>query len=76
MPLVAVEVADSGEDLAHDQRRKAKGGLVEEQEARPRHEGPCDGQHLLLAARKRAAALALALLENGKEGKGALRDPP
>ncbi len=35
----------------------------------PAHEGPPDGQHLLLAARQRAAILAPAFLQDGEEAE-------
>ena len=41
-----------------DQRREPERRLVEQQEPRPPHQGARDGEHLLLAARQRAAALA------------------
>src|SRR5215212_2828833 len=69
--LGAVEFANGGKDLLHDQRRKPERWLVEQQQARARHQCARDCEHLLLAAGKRAAALGLTLAENGKEHKGA-----
>ena len=65
--LAPVELADGIEDLPHDDGREAERRLVEHEETRPAHERAGDRQHLLLAARKRAAALCKALLEPGKE---------
>ena len=45
------------------ERREAERGLVEQQQPRPAHQRPGDGQHLLLAARHRAAPLVDPLLE-------------
>src|SRR5215212_7606212 len=68
--LGAVEFTDGGENLLHDQRREPERGLVQQQQARTCHQCACDGEHLLLAARERAAALALTFAENGKQNKG------
>ena len=62
-PVLRVELADGVEDLPHDQRREAERRLVEQQQPRPRHQRAGDRQHLLLAARQRAAALVQALLQ-------------
>src|SRR5262249_62178704 len=66
-----VELLDRVEDLARDQRRQAERGLVEKEEARVSHQRARDRQHLLLAARKRAAALVDALLEARKRSTNA-----
>ena len=68
----AVELADRVEDLPHDQRRKAERGLVEQQQARARHQGARDREHLLLAARQRAAALVQPLLQAREQREDAL----
>src|SRR5580765_4605520 len=47
----AVDLGDDAEDLLHDDGRQAERGLVEHEDARPRHERAADGEHLLLAAR-------------------------
>src|SRR6185369_6545825 len=70
--LGAVELADRRKDLANDQRGKPERRLVEQQKPRPGHEGPRNGQHLLLAARQRATALALPCLEYGEHREDAL----
>src|SRR5207244_46457 len=40
-------------------RRKAERGLVEHENAWPRHQAACDREHLLLPAREEAGALVL-----------------
>ena len=55
-----------------------KGRLVKQQEARPRQQRATDRQHLLLAARERAAALVDALLQARKQREhllDVLREP-
>ena len=52
------------EDVTDHQRRQPQGGLVEQQQARPGHQGPPNGQHLLLPARKGAGELPPALPED------------
>ena len=49
--------------MLDDQRCKAERRFVEQQQPRPRHQRTADRQHLLLAARQRAAALVDALLQ-------------
>ena len=75
-PFRPVQHADGVEDATHDQRCQAERGLVQQQQLRLRHQRPGDGQHLLLAARKRSAALRLAFLEAGKELEGPLHARP
>jgi len=70
--LASVQFADRREDLAHDERGETERGLVEEQEARARHQRAGDRQHLLLAARERAAALVDAFLQAREKAKDAL----
>jgi len=70
---LAVEIADDLENLLHDDGRQAERRLVQEEQARSRHEGAADGQHLLLTAAERAGALTFALREDGKQGEGALQ---
>ncbi len=65
--IIGVERTDRREDLLHDQRRQAERRLVEQEQLGASHQRAGDGQHLLLAARQRAAALMLARLEQGKE---------
>src|SRR5258708_17203647 len=69
--LLLVDLADHLEDLLDDERREAERRLVEQQEARAAHQRAADRQHLLLAARERAAALAPAPLAAGKEREDA-----
>src|ERR1700682_1685829 len=59
----AHQLADDFQKLMDDDRRQPFHRLVEEQELGIGHERTCDGQHLLLAARKLIAEIELALLE-------------
>ena len=61
-----VESADDVEDLPDQQRRQAQGGLIQEQQPGPGHQGPAQGQHLLLAAAQGAGRLLPALRQAGK----------
>src|SRR6266581_5454935 len=63
---LAVEHADDLVDLPHHARHQPFGRLVEEDDLRLEHHGPRDGEHLLLAARQRAARLVPPLAEHGK----------
>src|SRR5690625_4391556 len=58
---------DHREYLFHDDRGQSKGGIVEHQQARARHQAAGDGDHLLLAAGKRARALVEALRDTREE---------
>src|SRR5215471_15271825 len=69
--FLAIERLDRIEDLSRDQRRQAERRLIEQQKARVPHQRACDRQHLLLAARERAAALVDAFLEARKQRKNA-----
>src|SRR5918993_3230210 len=60
---VAIEFADYAEYLVDDDGREPKRRPVHQEEARPRHQGPRDREHLLLAARKRAGELLAALAQ-------------
>src|SRR5438034_10915315 len=57
------DLADDTEDLLDQHRCEAKGWLVEHKQAWPGHEGPSDGEHLLLAAAQRSGALLQPLAE-------------
>src|SRR5262249_31624058 len=65
------DTQDLLELLLDQDRREAHRGFVHAQEARAGHQRPRHRQHLLLAARERAAALPLPLAEPGKK----LRNP-
>ena len=67
--LARVELGDDLEDLLDDERREPERGLVEQQQLRPAHQRARDGEHLLLAARQRAAALVQALLEAREDAR-------
>ena len=60
------------EDLIDDDRREPERGLVEQEQRRPRHERPADREHLLLAARERAAVLAQPLAQDREEAQHVL----
>src|SRR5262249_28159309 len=64
-PLLRIELRNGAEYLPGDERRKPKGGLVEEKQAGASHQCAADCEHLLLAPGKRASALLHALLEQG-----------
>src|SRR5215467_6279724 len=49
--LPFVHLANYIENLFDDQRRQSERRFIEQQEARPAHQGPRNCQHLLLAAR-------------------------
>jgi len=61
--FLPVDRVDGREDLLDEHGGQAHRRLVEQQQARARHEGTRDGEHLLLAARERAGHLRHALLE-------------
>jgi len=65
--VLAIECADGVKDLPCDERREAERGLVQHQETGAAHQRAADGQHLLLAAGQRAAALRDTFLEAGKQ---------
>src|SRR5207237_10572815 len=50
----------------HDDRGQPERQLVDEQELRPGHEGPADGQHLLLATGEGPGALDGSCLQLGE----------
>ena len=55
------------EHLLHHDRRETRGGLVEQQQFRVRHQRAADRAHLLLAARHGAGHLAAAFLHARKQ---------
>src|SRR6266568_796250 len=57
-PPLAVDPDDDIENLLHELGRQPQRRLVQQHHLRPRHERPADRQHLLLAAREAAGALA------------------
>ena len=65
MPLAA-QAVERGEQVVDDLRREAERRLVEQQDARPRHQAAGDRQHLLLAAREQARALVQPLAQARK----------
>src|SRR3954451_18865009 len=58
-----VDLPDDREDLRDQLRRQPHRGLVEQQQLRPSHQRPADGQHLLLAAGHRPGRLRRPLLQ-------------
>jgi hypothetical protein len=61
------QVRDRTADVLDDRRLDALGRLIEQQEARPHHQGAADRELLLLAAGQIAAAPAQHLAEHRKE---------
>src|SRR6266481_704506 len=70
--LLAVEHLQHVEDRVHDARHDAQARLVEHQEARPRHEGAGDREHLALAAGKGAGPLVHPLPQHREEAEDPL----
>ena len=66
---LALELGDGLEDPLDHEWRQPEGRLIEQEQARPAHEGPPDRQHLLLAARQRPAGLLQPLLEQREESE-------
>src|SRR5260370_2821663 len=64
----AVDLADDLEDGVHHQGGQAEGGLVHQQHFWPRHQGPADTEHLLLAPGERSPELVLSFLEPREQG--------
>src|SRR5215472_6357869 len=60
------------EDRFYYSRSQAQGWLVEHEQARRRHQGAGERDHLLLTARQRSGELAAALVEGGEEPVHAL----
>ena len=66
------DAADQVEEPEHHDGGQAHRGLVEEDQPGPRHEGPADGQHLLLAAGEAAGPLAAPLGQDREEREHAV----
>ena len=62
-----LQLGDGLEDSFDHQGSQAQRRLVEQQQARPAHQGPADRQHLLLATRQGPARLPEALLQQREE---------
>src|SRR5271165_3627355 len=69
--LPLVDFADRAENLLDHERRQSERRLVEQQQPRTAHQRAGYRQHLLLAARKRTAALPSALIEDREQSKDA-----
>src|SRR2546425_12732314 len=67
-----VDVLHDPEDRVDEDGREPHGRLVEQEQRRSGHEGAADGQHLLLAARERAALLRRTLAQTREEREQAL----
>ena len=63
-------------DLRHHARHQAFGRLVEQDDLRLQHHGARDGEHLLLAARQRAAGLIAPLRQDRKVGEHLVEQRP
>ncbi len=63
------------EDLVRDQGGQPQAGLVQQQQARPGHQGPAHGHHLLLAPGQGVGALPDPLLELRETGQDLLQAP-
>src|SRR5215218_5027848 len=72
---LALEALQAGPDLGPDERRQALRRLVEDEELRVRHQGPADGEHLLLAAGELRAEMMIALLQPREQLVDALERP-
>src|SRR5688500_9847545 len=59
-------------DVLHEQWRQSERRLVEHEQAGIGHQAAADGEHLLLAARKRSAELLLALFEPREDAESTL----
>src|SRR3989442_12041689 len=70
-----LEAFHAAPDLGPDERRQPLGRLVEDQQSRVGHQRAADRQHLLLAARERAAEASRARRQMGKEIEDALDSP-
>src|SRR5881396_325020 len=62
-----VDLAQHTQDRLHDARGQAERRLVEDEQARGRHQRATDGDHLLLAARERTHELAAALAQDRED---------
>ena len=71
-----VDLADHPADARDHLRGEPERRLVEQQQARARHEGAADREHLLLAAGQQARPLARALGEHGEQLVHPLAGPP
>src|SRR5690606_14341780 len=65
-PLLVAQALDQREDLGDDERREPERRLVEQDEARLRHQRAADHQHLLLAARQIARDAVAQLRQPGE----------
>src|SRR5262249_29949646 len=73
--LLAEQARERGQKFLDDDRRQALRRLVEQEKPRVGGKRAADRQHLLLAARQRAAGLPAAFLQPRKEAEHALQSP-
>src|SRR5690606_11898797 len=64
---VITHAADDVEDVGHPQRRQAQQRLIQQRHPRPGHQGPPDGQHLLLPAGQRPGRLVALLVKDREQ---------
>jgi hypothetical protein len=62
--VLAVDLAEDLEQIAHDQRREAERRFIQQHQPRAQHQCARDREHLLFAARERAGLLGIAPLEH------------
>src|SRR5665213_2077832 len=62
--VVAVDLTENLEQVAHDQWSETERWLVEQHQPRTQHQRAGDREHLLFAARERSCLLGMALLED------------
>src|SRR5262249_1255135 len=63
----AIDLGDDPEDLLHDQWRQPERRLIQHQDARQRHQGPSNREHLLLTTRQRPRGLSAPLTQDRKQ---------
>src|SRR5262249_20709599 len=73
--VLGIECFDGVEDLPYDQWGQPERWLVEQKQARLRHQGASYRQHLLFAARQRPAALRDTLLQSRKQSQDTIKVP-
>ena len=71
-----IDLLDNAENLLDDDRREPERWLIQQEQPGPPHNRAGNGQHLLFPAGKRAAGLAAALGEDGKERENIVHVPP
>ena len=72
---LGLQLEDRIGHLFHDDRGDAFRRFVQQQQGRVAHQGPCDGQHLLFAARHLLATVGAAFCEVGEDLEQLLDGP-